>query len=165
MFKASSPLFSGLLWYAPSLRCSLCSGSSPLSFSTTIKHTTNGSERTGRSHGVFHNPRKHGNGSVYALLTAWSTPSAPPCDETARAQKPSIGGMRKCLGRKRCCPRTSIRCSIRRKRPIGRVFTVRLSQHCHYWPLCEGIYKDADNSFLELPKWTRVSQRLNPPGF
>jgi hypothetical protein len=42
---------------------------SPSVFFTTIKHTTNGNKRTGRSHGVFHSPRKHGNGSAYALLT------------------------------------------------------------------------------------------------
>lgn len=82
------------------------------------------SPATGRSRGASPPPRRLVRGSACERSIELLTRSAPPSSGMERPRRWWSAGTRKCRARRKCCPRTSTRSSIKRRRSTERAFTV-----------------------------------------
>lgn len=127
-----------------------------LLFSSIQLRFTDGSSCIGRSHGGSRNSKKLDSGNVFARWTPSLRCWIRPWRSRVSLQRLRSGGRRRCRLSRRCCRRTNTPSLIARRRNTGKPSTVSsLSEHL----------LELANDIAELPKWTRVSQRLNPPGY
>jgi hypothetical protein len=148
-FRPTNSLSGGLLWYG--FLC-LAAGAVVYSALTTIRDL-------GRYHGDSPNSKKHDNGNVCELLMQLSRLWIELWLNRILQLRLWRGGSRRCRLNKRCYRRTNTLFSTGKRRSTERAFTVGL-------PTCNPrlCWVNADSN-PELPKWTRLSQRINPPGY
>lgn len=140
------------------------------------------SPRTGRPPGGSPAARRTDSARDFGPSTRSSQPSMPHLRARARLWNRSRPGRPPCPPKPRCCRKINTPCSTARRRDTARAFTVRPYPprdeprawlRMGYRPPCRtrghGTEQKSELGLTsmptELPKWTRVSQRLNPAGY